>query len=148
MSSELDDFVESLQEKIIEETRRSYGEKVIERWMNPRFMERIAGADGYSMIRGVCGDSMEFFLVFESERVSKAAFMTDGCGSTTACGSVAAEMAFGKGPEELLDITADAIESCLDGLPEAEKHCALLAATSLQEALNDYMLRQRKEAEA
>ncbi|PIY25374.1 MAG: hypothetical protein COZ11_05510, partial [Deltaproteobacteria bacterium CG_4_10_14_3_um_filter_51_14] len=26
--------------------------------------------------------------------------------------------------------------------------CALLAATSLQEALHDYMLRQRKQAEA
>ncbi len=145
MGSELDDFVTSLQERILEETRLAYGERVVERWMNPRYMERLDEADGASRIRGPCGDSMEFFLVFENERVKKASFFTDGCGSTTACGSAAAEMAAGRTPDELADITAEAIESFLGGLPEAERHCALLAATALQEALHDYMVRNRRQ---
>ncbi|RJR23338.1 MAG: iron-sulfur cluster assembly scaffold protein [Desulfobacteraceae bacterium] len=147
MGSPLDDFVESLQEKILEETRQAYGEKVLERWMNPRFMGRLSSPDGHARIKGVCGDSMEMFLSFNNERVSAASFMTDGCGSTTACGSVAAEMAIGKNPEELLEITGEAIEESLGGLPKAERHCALLAATALQEALHEYMIRRTGKTE-
>lgn len=144
MASDLDEFVTMLQDRIFQETRQAYGEKVFERWVKPRFMGRINDPDGCSKIRGACGDGMEFFLSFDGECVRDASFMTDGCGSTTACGSAAAEMARGKTPEELLDITAEAIESFLGGLPEAERHCALLASTALQEALHDYMVKKTK----
>ena len=58
------------------------------------------------------------------------------------CGSFAAEMAHGKGPDELLEVTGEAILERLAGLPEEEAHCAFLAAETLQEALNDYMIKQ------
>jgi nitrogen fixation NifU-like protein len=142
MASDLEEFVNTLQERILEETRHAYGEKVFDRWVKPRFMGRIQDPDGHSKIRGACGDGMEFFLSFDGERVREVSFITDGCGSTTACGSAAAEMARGKTPDEILDITAEAIESFLGGLPKAERHCALLASTALQEALHDYMVRK------
>lgn len=146
MSSDLDDFVQDLQEQIFEETRAAYGDVVFERWRNPIYMGTIDNPDGYACLTGACGDTMQIFLRFENGRVKNASFQTDGCGSSAVCGSFAAEIAIGKNPDELMEITGDAILGKLGGLPEEEKHCAFLAEESLQEALNDYMIKQRQKS--
>jgi nitrogen fixation NifU-like protein len=53
-------------------------------------------------------------------------------------------MALGKTPDELLEITGEAILEKAGGLPEEESHCAFLAAETVTMAVNDYMIRQRK----
>jgi nitrogen fixation NifU-like protein len=146
MSSDLDDFVQDLQEQIFEETRAAYGDVVFERWLNPLHMGTIDNPDGYACITGSCGDTMQIFLRLENGQVKDALFQTDGCGSSAVCGSFAAEMAIGKNPDELMEITGDAILEKLGGLPEEEEHCAFLAEESLQEALNDYMIKQRPKS--
>jgi nitrogen fixation NifU-like protein len=98
--------------------------------------------DGYAFLRGVCGDGMEIFLKFNNDRVKDASFRTDGCGSSTVCGSFAAEMAIGKNPDELLEVTPEAIIQRLGGIPKEDEHCASLASETLQEALNNYMMKQ------
>jgi nitrogen fixation NifU-like protein len=87
---------------------------------------------------------MEIFLRLEGDRVKEASFFTDGCGSSTVCGSFAAELALGRTPDELIDITGERILEILGGLPEEDRHCAFLAAEALQEALNAYMIRDSK----
>ena len=52
---------------------------------------------------------MEIFLRFENDRVKEASFQADGCGSSIVCGSFAAEMSLGKTPDELLEISGQAI---------------------------------------
>jgi len=145
MSNDLDDFVQDLQEQIFEETRTAYGDVVFERWLNPLHMGMIDNPDGYARLNGSCGDTMQIFLRFENNRVKDASFQTDGCRSSAVCGSFAAEMAIGKNPDELLEITGDAILEKLGGLPKEEEHCAFLAGESLQEALNDYMIKQTQK---
>ena len=49
-------------------------------------------------------------------------------------------MSIGKSPDEILEITGEAILKKLGGLPEEDRHCAFLAAATLQEALNTYMI--------
>jgi nitrogen fixation NifU-like protein len=143
MGDSLDDFVYKLQRQIYEDTRKAYGETVLQRWLNPLYKGALPDPDGYAALRGRCGDQMEIFLRFEGERVCEAAFLTDGCGSSTACGSFAAEMTLGKTPDELLEITGEAILEKTGGLPEEESHCAFLAAETVGMALNDYMIKQR-----
>ncbi len=145
MGKELDDFVEELQQQIFDETKEAYGETVFNRWMNPLYMGKIENPDGYARVTGSCGDTMELFLKLENDRITEASFQTDGCGTSTVCGSFAAEMAFGKNPDQLLEITGDAILQKLGGLPKEDEHCAFLAAETLQEALNDYMLKHTKK---
>lgn len=99
--------------------------------------------DGYGRVTGTCGDRMEIFLRFEKDRVKEATFQTDGCGSSMICGSFAAELAHGKTPEEITEITGELILGVLGGLPEADCHCAFLAAQTLLEALDHYMKKQR-----
>jgi len=144
MGDNLDNFVRQLQDQIFEETKKDFGEKVYKRWREPLCMGVIDEPDGHARVKGTCGDSIEIFLKFEKNRITQASFLTDGCGPSVVCGSYAAEMAMGKDPDELVEITGEIILEKLGGLPEENEHCAFLAAESLQQALNDYMVKQTR----
>jgi nitrogen fixation NifU-like protein len=145
MTDSLDDFIKEVQDRINEETREAYGHVAFERWLRPRYMGAMDHPDGYGQVTGSCGDRMEIFLRFEEDTVKEATFRTDGCGSSLVCGSFAAELALGKSPDEVTEISGETILDVLGGLPEEDRHCALLAAETLQEALDDYMKKQRKK---
>ena len=144
MRDNIDAFVDRLQEQIFTETRHAFGEAGFQRWRNPLYRGPLAEADAHAKLTGNCGDTMEIFLKFENDRVSAAAYLTDGCGSSTVCGSFAAEMAHGKHPDELMEITGEAILETIGRFPEEDRHCAFLAAETLQEALNQYMLARQE----
>jgi nitrogen fixation NifU-like protein len=144
MTDELDDYVRELQNHIYEETRKAYGQVAFERWLKPLYVGDMDKPDGYGRVTGSCGDTMEIFLRFEDDNVAEATFRTDGCGPSTVCGSFAAELALGKGPDQVVEITGETILEILGGLPQEDQHCAFLAAETLQEALADYMRKQRK----
>lgn len=139
MASDMEAFVRELTEEIHEETRKAYGEEAFERWKTRRYMGAIDSPDGYAVIRGGCGDTMSVFLRFEDGRVLQASYLTDGCGSSVACGSFAVELAHGRTPDELIEITPETILELAGGLPREDEHCAELAVTALHEALNQYM---------
>ncbi len=139
MTDEFDRFVQAMQDQINEETRRDYGEAAYERWRNPKYAGVLVNPDGYGRVTGTCGDTMQIFLRFQGERVSEATFQTDGCGSSGICGSFAAELALGKTAEEIAGVSGQTILDVLGGLPEEDRHCAFLAAETLQEALDDSM---------
>lgn len=142
MSDHLDDFIDNLQDQIFNEARAAYGETGFNRWRNPLYAGVMNDADGYGRVTGSCGDTMEIFLKFDKNRVIKASFRTDGCGSSTICGSFAAEMALSKTPDELSEITGQKILETLKVFPEEDKHCAFLAAETLRESLHDFMKKQ------
>jgi nitrogen fixation NifU-like protein len=143
MADELDDFARALQDQIYEETREAYGQVAFERWLKPLYAGIMLNPEGYARVKGTCGDTMEIFLRFEKDRVKEATFQTDGCGSSMVCGSFAAELAHGRSPDEIVEITGEMILDILGGLPKEDRHCAFLAAETLQEALDDCMRKQR-----
>jgi len=144
MKNPMDDFVDKLQEQIFEESKETYGEEVFSRWQNPRFMGRMTDASSVGRITGPCGDTMEIYLQLDDDLIQRASFFTDGCGSSVACGSVAAELATGKGFDEAGLIGGDTILEILNGLPDEEHHCAYLAAEALQVAIHEWMLKKLK----
>ena len=139
MGNELDDFIDGLQNWILDETRAEFGDVAFERWQNPIYVGALDIPDGHGRVTGSCGDTMQIFLKFEDNKVKEATFLTDGCGSSTVCGSFAAELALGKTPDELVQITGETILEILGRFPEESRHCAFLAAETLQDALDDYM---------
>jgi nitrogen fixation NifU-like protein len=141
MGDSFESFMEELERQIHQEMKEAYGEAVYERWLHAPHLGTLPDPDGFARVRGPCGDAMEIFLKFENDRVSQATYRTDGCGATVACGSLAVEMALGKSADDLVEITGDALLMALGSLPEAERHCAYLAAETLQEALNNYMIK-------
>ncbi len=143
MSDNFEDFINELQNRIHEDTRKAYGDVGFERWLNPLYAGTMKDPDGYGRIAGSCGDTMEIYLRFDGDRVCEALFRTDGCGASTVCGSFAAESAHGRTPDELAEVSGEMIIKKVGSLPEEEQHCAFLAAQALQEALHDYMIRQK-----
>ena len=89
------------------------------------------------------GDTMEMYLRIGGERIIEAQFFTDGCGSSVACGLVTAKLATGKEIDEAALIGGDTVLDVLTGLAENERHCAYLAAETLQAAIYDWMVRER-----
>ncbi len=145
MSDNLDNFLKELQDKIFDDTIRDYGQKAFDRWRNPLHMRPMENPDGYGRITGPCGDTMEIFLRFEKGKVGEASFQTDGCGPSIVCGSLAAELALGKEPDEVKEITNETILETIGGLPEESQHCALLAANTLREAVDNYTKQKPSE---
>jgi nitrogen fixation NifU-like protein len=138
MSNDFEKTANELQASIMEDARKIYSEKVIERWLNPRNRGKVRNADGFAKIKGPCGDTMEISFKVKDHRISKIRFATDGCATSIASGSMATELAKGKKIEMILD--------ALEGLPEESIHCALLASNTLKEAVKDYLNSKKKNA--
>jgi len=138
MSNNFEKTVNELQASIMEDARKIYSEKVIERWLNPRNWGKVRDVDGFAKIKGPCGDTMQISFKVTDGRLSKIKFTTDGCASSIATGSMATELAKGKKVQEALKISQQMILEALDGLPDESVHCALLASNTIKEAIKDY----------
>jgi nitrogen fixation NifU-like protein len=136
-------FAKQLQEIILEQAKNTYSEVVIEHWQNPRNFRPTEKPDGYGKVKGICGDTMEMFVKMKNGKIAECSFLTDGCGTTIACGSVATEIAIDKTfTEALAIVSGESILKKLEGLPEESTHCAFLAAETLRRALADSIYQQ------
>lgn len=145
MADSFDDFADEIQDEIYSELRKIYSAEALDRWINPDNIGPLDNPDASACITGRCGDTMEIYLCFNNDRVEKATYMTDGCASSNICGSFAASMAEGKSPDEITEITGEAILNRVGSIEEEDRHCAYLAAEALQEALDSYMKKQRNK---
>ena len=139
MSSDFDKMVNQMQEKIIDDMRKVYSEEVIELFLHPKNTGEIKDAEGYGKFTGPCGDTMEIYLKIKDGRIYDAKFMTDGCGTTLACGSTVTSLSEGKTIPEAMHITSKDILNKLGGLPEENAHCSVLAANTLKIAIKNYL---------
>jgi nitrogen fixation NifU-like protein len=140
VSSEFDE----LQKLVMADARKIYTDTVIDHAMNPRNLGDMPDADGFARVTGPCGDTMEIWLKVKNDSIHQATFLTDGCGTSIASGSMVTEMARGKGVNEAQKFTQRDVLDALGGLPEESEHCALLAANTLKTAIKDYMAMKRE----
>jgi nitrogen fixation NifU-like protein len=137
MADDFDRAMAELQEQVIQEARSYFSAKVVEEVYHPQNMGLMMDPDGCGSVLGLCGDTMEIYLRLHGRQIFKAAFITDGCGVTVACGSKVTQMAEGLSLEEATAITPEELIAALDGLPEEHVHCAVLAVETLREAIAD-----------
>ena len=135
---------EKFEELIKAEMRKVYSETTIDHAMNPRNVGDMEDADGFARVTGPCGDTMAIWLRVKNGTIAEANFLTDGCGTSIASGSMATEMAKGKAVPQAQRISQQGVLSALGGLPEESKHCALLAANTLKAALRDYLAMKKE----
>ena len=140
MSSEMNE----LEEMVMADARKIYSDTVIDHAMNPRNVGEIDAADGFAKITGPCGDTMQIWIQVKNDKIINATFLTDGCGTSAASGSMVTEMAKGKSITQVQTITQDDVLSALNGLPEDSKHCALLASNTIKAAVSDYIISKRE----
>ncbi len=140
MSSSWDKFEEMVKAKMLE----VYSETAVEHSMNPRNIGELADADGFARVTGPCGDTMQLWLKLKGETILEVCFLTDGCGTSIASGSMVTELAKGKKLSQAQRISPKDVLDALGGLPEESEHCALLAADTLKAAIKDYLAMKKE----
>jgi len=129
---------EEFEAMVKEKMREKFSDTAIEHAMNPRNLGNIEDFDAFADYTGPCGDTMQIWLKVKNGTVDNATFMTDGCGTTIASGSMITELARGKSVDEARKINQEQVLDALGGLPEESEHCALLAERTLKQALDHY----------
>jgi len=124
--------------------REVYSGEVVDHALHPRNLGDMKDADAFGRITGPCGDTMEIWLKVNGGVVIAASFATDGCVATMSTGSMVTELIKVKPIGEVLRVSQQDILGALDGLPEENRHCALLAADTLKRAVKDYLAFQRE----
>lgn len=127
------------QELVKIELLKVYTETVAEHATMPRNVGTLDNPDGFAQITGPCGDTMEIWLCVKDEIIKDITFLTDGCTTTIAAGSMVTELAKNHKVIEALSINQKTILKALGGLPDDSQHCALLASNTLHDAIRDYL---------
>ena len=116
-----------------------FSERAFEYGRNPQHYGDLDCPDGHARVTGPCGDTNEIYLRIREGRIQEAKFMTDGCLYSLAACNAAAHLAIGKTLHQCFSINQHSILEHLKGLPADHAHCALLAATTLYQAVSDYV---------
>jgi len=108
--------------------------------------ERLENPDGYGTRTGVCGDTVEFFIMVDHKNcLSSISFDFDGCVYTAACCNSVVRLALGHSVDNVWNITPDMIIDYLQTLPEDHYHCAELCVGAFYLALTDYQNKQSEK---
>jgi len=118
---------------------------VLDHASRPRNLGRVKDVDGHARLTGPCGDTMEFWLSVDDGTVRRASFVTDGCGASLACGSMATTLVEGKSITAAAALRPEEILEALGGLPLETTHCATLAANTLRATCEDYFMNHQKK---
>lgn len=92
-------------------------------------------------MRGLCGDTMEFYLVIKDDIVSEVKCYTYGCSATKACGQAVAKKVIGRSVLDALAVNPRDIIDAETDLPKEKRHCAILATSAMYRAIADYLLK-------
>lgn len=129
----------------------AYSEKVIDHYQNPKnvgTLDKAATNVGTGLVGAPeCGDVMRLQIQVDDATgtITDAKFKTFGCGSAIASSSLATEWLKGRSIEDALKVdNMDFVEEL--NLPPVKIHCSVLAEDAIKAAINDYRVKNGKEA--
>ena len=129
----------------------AYSEKVIDHYRNPKnvgTLDKSSKTVGTGLVGAPeCGDVMRLQIEVDDATgmITDAKFKTFGCGSAIASSSLATEWLKGKSIDEALTVdNMDFVEEL--NLPPVKIHCSVLAEDAIKAAINDYRVKNGKEA--
>ena len=129
----------------------AYSEKVIDHYQNPKnvgTLDKSSKNVGTGLVGAPeCGDVMRLQIEVDDATgmITDAKFKTFGCGSAIASSSLATEWLKGKSIDQALTVdNMDFVEEL--NLPPVKIHCSVLAEDAIKAAINDYRVKNGKEA--
>ncbi|KAI5454126.1 iron-binding protein [Naganishia albida] len=128
--------------------KRSYHDKVIDHYENPRNVGSLNKKDldvGTGLVGApACGDVMKLQIkVDDNGVIQQAVFKTFGCGSAIASSSYATELIRGMTLDQAAKVTNKTISKEL-ALPPVKLHCSMLAEDAITSAIKDYKSKRSK----
>jgi len=137
---DFDDFVEKLQQEIIEKEIEDFNTYIVKLCHNPPNWGKLPEEE-LTVAHSAPdqhGNLIEFFLKIEGDKIIKANFITDGCGATVAVASQVTLLIEGKSLEYSYSLTPEDVIKALHGLPESHKHCAEVIVRIMKELIEKY----------
>ncbi len=98
--------------------------------------------DGHARYTGPCGDTMEMWISVSGDMIARISFITDGCASSLACGSMTTTLVQGRGLQEAVRLQQKDVLDALGEFPMESEHCALLAVQTFRNTCDDYLQRR------
>lgn len=124
----------------------SYSKKVLSHFRKPHNLGKIKNADGVGEVGNLsCGDVMKLYIKVDDNKISNVKFETYGCAAAIATSSITTDLVKGKTIEQALAMTNREVIESLDGLPPIKIHCSLLSVDALNEAIYDYLKKEKRE---
>jgi len=124
----------------------AYSKKVLDLFKKPRNSGKIKNYDGRGKVGNpVCGDVMWLYIKVKDDVIIDITFETFGCIAALASSSIITDMVKGRSIEDALKIVKADVLNELDGLPPVKIHCSVLSIDALQEAIYDYLYKNKKE---
>jgi len=123
-----------------------YSDTLLDHFRAPRNVGMMRSPDAVGESEDPsCGDLARFYLRVEGDLVREARFQTYGCGPSIAASSVATELVQDRPVGALDDLTPEAVEEALDGLPEDRRHAATMVVDAFRGALRHYRTGEFRE---
>ncbi len=114
---------------------------MIEHYENPLNKGKLEQYDAFGTTgNDSCGDSMDVYLILESNIIKDIKYYTFGCGSAVATASIMSEMVKGKDLKYAYNLTSKEVLdeiSGFKGLP-SKKNCNSLIERALKDAIQNY----------
>ncbi len=103
---------------------------------SPRNAGKLEGATHIG-VSGVPGDGpyVKLWLIVKDRTIAAATYECNGCPSSIAAASMAAQILIGRSAEKALLLEAKDLLLMLGGLPEGKEYYAEMAADALRDAL-------------
>ncbi len=112
--------------------------------MDDKFWGQMTDPSAGAWHTGPCGDTMEFYLVIEDEAIRTVRYHTDGCEFTRQCGRTVARYVQSKSLRDALSTSVRTVLNALTELPQAHRHCAVLAVMTFSKAIGRLWLEQAR----
>lgn len=105
-----------------------------------KYYGRLNDSTCAAHVNGICGDEMEYHIVIENNIITDIKFWTTGCIASRACGITLVYFVINKNLYEALKMSPAYILDELKGLPEENRHCAILACLTFYKAIGKYLV--------
>ena len=115
-----------------------YSQTIAEHIANPRNVGELENASGRGDVTNeACMDRILLTIRVAGDTIVDARVKAHGCPPTIAAASVLTELIIGRTVAAADALSRQEVESALERLPPAKKHCAALAVEAAQAALQD-----------
>ncbi len=126
-----------------EDIWQTHSMKFLEMAFRTDHHEKVLHADGHGRKSRDCGDTIDFFLMLNENRIETISYTLHGCMNTNACANAIIEMVQGKTMDEAWELNPEDVSEYLQSLPPDHFHCAELAIGALYLALADARDKQK-----
>ena len=116
---------------------QSHTIKFLEAALRSDRRQAMRQADGHGRKTGDCGDTVEFFLSLQDDRIAAITYEINGCINTNACANAVIDLLEGQSLDRAWGLSPEEVADYLESLPPDHFHCAELAVGAIYLALAD-----------